>query len=77
MDEKVQISIDRDIYRLLQELQAPPHDINDVLHRLLFNAGKVSRALRETKEDLKYHRSFADEIKATEDGIYVGSGICT
>ncbi|MEW5757073.1 MAG: hypothetical protein AB1810_12285 [Pseudomonadota bacterium] len=75
MGEQVNITIDREIYILLQELQVPPNDINAVLRQLMFNAGKTkSRALRETEEDL-HHRSLADEIRATEEGVYITSGI--
>lgn len=76
MGEQISITVDREIYHLLQELQVPPHDINGVLRQLMFNAGKTkSRALRETEEDF-HHRSLAEEIQATEDGVYSNSGIC-
>ena len=75
MSEQVQISIDHELYDMLQKLSSPPDDINAVLRRLMFNAGKVkSGALLDTEEDSK-HRSFEDELKATSDGVYGGSGI--
>lgn len=74
MNTRTQISIDHDIYDLLQELRVPPADLNDVLRDLLFITGKVkSHAVNDFVTQSKT-RTFAEEIKAVEDGVYSGSG---
>jgi hypothetical protein len=75
MTNQVQVSMNQDTYKLLQELCVPPDDINTVLNKLLYSSGKIkSPALLDVEGEMK-HRSFEEEIKATEDGVYSGSGV--
>lgn len=76
MGQQVTIQIEREIYDRLQELRVPPtSDINGVLSQLLFNAGHgKSRAVIEL-EAQQQHRSYEEELQATINGLYDGSGI--
>lgn len=77
MANQIQISIDEELYIILKDLCVPPDDVNAVLRRLMFNAGKIkSSALLETEGESK-HRTFEEELEAARAGVYANSGICS
>lgn len=75
MADKMQITIDRDVWDRLEELRVPPlNDVNEVLRSLIYNAsGKVTRAVEETRAE--HHKTYAEEVKAYNEGHYAASGI--
>ncbi|MCU7892746.1 MAG: hypothetical protein KZQ78_14505 [Candidatus Thiodiazotropha sp. (ex Ustalcina ferruginea)] len=77
MSNQVQVSLDQAVYDRLLQLQVPPYnDINSVVERLLFHAGRKSNeAIQLEAEEL--HFSFEEEVQREMDGVYAGSGIST
>lgn len=77
MADQIQITVDRDVYDRLLSLQVPPYsDINAVIDRLLFHAGRKSReAIMLEAEEHNY--TFEEEVKRASEGILAGSGIAT
>jgi len=77
MKNQVQVSLDRAVYDRLLELQVPPYgDINAVIERLLFHAGRKSAAAIQLEAET-HHYSFEEELQRFRDGVYAGSGIST
>jgi hypothetical protein len=77
MSDTVTVTLDRAIYERLQQLQATPYnDINAVIERLLFHAGRNSPAAVELAAEEK-HYTFEEEWERAREGVYDGSGIGT
>lgn len=77
MSNKVQVELDQAVYDRLLELKVPPYnDINSVIERLLFHAGRKSDAVMQLESDTR-HYSFEEELQREKDGVYAGSGIST
>jgi hypothetical protein len=75
MADQVQIMVDRDVYDRLLSLQVPPYsDINAVLDRLLFHAGRKSREAIALEADERNY-TFEEEIQRAKEGLMSGSGI--
>jgi len=65
------------VYNRLLELQVPPcNDINSVIERLLFHAGRKSNAVIQLEADER-HYSYEEEVQREMDGVYAGSGIAS
>lgn len=77
MSNQVQVSLDEAVYNRLLELQVPPlNDVNSVIERLLFYAGRKSSAAIQLEAETR-HYSFEEELQRERDGVYAGSGIST
>lgn len=75
MSEKVEVTLDKELYDRLTELQVPPYnDVNAVIGRLLHHSGRKSREAVAIESEGR-RRSYAEEIQANSDGVYASSGI--
>lgn len=74
MTDKIQISIDRDVYERLQMLMVPPiSDVNAVINSLLYHDGHASPAALAVEADER-HFTFAQELERSSQGIYECGG---
>lgn len=74
MSEKIEISIDRDVYERLQLLMVPPiSDANAVIRELLHHDGRASMAAVATGAAAQ-HYTYAQELERSMLGVYDGGG---
>lgn len=72
MNDQVQVTLNRKLYDRLLELEAPPYgDINAVIDRLLFHAGRGAPPMAADER----HYTYAEELERAATGVYDGSGI--
>ena len=75
MSEKIEVTLDKEVYDRLMEMQVPPHqDINDVIGRLLHHAGRPSPESLDMESENR-HRNYDEELEANDQGVYTSSGI--
>ncbi|MCW8829498.1 MAG: hypothetical protein OQK94_10650 [Gammaproteobacteria bacterium] len=77
MNEQVQVTLDKKLYDRLLELEVPPYnDVNAVIDRLLYHAGRSSREATQLESE-ETHYTMEDELRRASEGVYAGSGINT
>ena len=74
MAAQVQISIDQEVYNLLQTLMVPPiNDANAVIRELLVYEGRASRGVVDL-EASEQHYTMAQELERSMQGVYECGG---
>jgi hypothetical protein len=74
MTDKIQVTLDREVYERLQQLMVPPvSDVNAVIKSLLFHDGHDSRAA-VAMETQGRHFTLAQELERANLGIYEYGG---
>lgn len=75
MNDQVQVTLDKKLYERLLELEVPPYnDVNAVIDRLLYHAGRGSREANQLESE-ETHYTMEDEVRRASEGVYAGSGI--
>lgn len=74
MTDQVQISIDREVYELLEKLMVPPiSDPNAVIRELLIQDGRASPAAVAVEAGER-HFTMEQELERANSGVYDSGG---
>lgn len=74
MTDRIQITIDQDVYDRLQMLMVPPiSDANGAIKALLYHDGRASRAYVASRAD-EQHFTYAQELERSSQGVYECGG---